>query len=261
MNMVTEWIGIGLLAVAPIMASAQNQPEMPLVPFNNAAVTPNNTITLALGPNQVGMTIGLTPTQMSASALASFALLPTDKLKVGVGTAGNVATSFKGVRTNTLTPTVGAEISTGAGKFSIGTKLLFIGKGTELEAGPLSFLGLYSNQFGGTIGKVSAEYTPGSQNYQRSGNVIAELISIKDGVGVSGNLKLTEKVKTKISFGIGKSFGNGWQGGISLHPENNFFKGKLNPNLEITKRFGFGRLTGYYAPQTKTMNATVRLNF
>ena len=71
MNKVTKWIGISMLALSPIMASAQNQQGQPVTPFNNAAVIPNNAITMVLAPNQIGTTLGISDVQFTAGARES----------------------------------------------------------------------------------------------------------------------------------------------------------------------------------------------
>ena len=158
MNTITKWTGIALLSLAPIMASAQNQQEQPVTPFNNSAVIPNNPLTLALGPNQIGTTLGISDISLYAGALGSFSIVPLDGLKVGIGVIGSTTITYKGVKTNSVIPIIGAKYNTKIGEFSIGAKLPFTGKNKTLDAGQLSTLLLYSNQFGEYMGKFSGEF-------------------------------------------------------------------------------------------------------
>ncbi|VVC00236.1 Uncharacterised protein [uncultured archaeon] len=259
---VKRWLKLAgailLASFVPVFAKAQSV-DPPITPYNGASMVPNQNITLAMGLDQVGALLSMSDQQISAGMLGSHAFVLGEKGKLGTALIGTTSVTFHGARTNVVTPIIGIGTTTKLGTFQFGVKMTCKGNGDAITTGPLSVLGFQQVKLGSITGKLAEEYTPGTDNYKRAALVTAELVN--SNAGFSATWQKIQDANAKLSAGLDVKVGKGWQVHGSVHPEKMFLGGKLNPDIGITKKFPFGRVTGEYLPHTKMVKATVRLAY
>jgi hypothetical protein len=229
---IAKYVAIALIALAPIFSFGQKQDTTAWVPFNCAGNLQNDPIQNVFRPSEVGVAGTFSEKQTGASVQANYNKTLTlfrQVFVVGMGTVASRTQSAAGA-SNAAGVRAGVGWKIRNSDVQAGVKMQLAGKGNTLALTPVSFLARYTNK---RI-RVGTEIVPKTKSISVSADVF-----VKRNWAVSGTVSDTIGKRPVFSLGAERRV-RGWQFGASVHPEQNFFRGKptltkLDPRFTIRK--------------------------
>jgi len=259
---IAAFIGVSFAGMALIsgMSRAQAQDFSkakpgPWVPFNAASELATNPLSVPTRASEIGMFGISSPGSTIAGIIANY------KITMGNFVGGLATVSSRTTDSNGKTSSL-ADLRMGGGtnEFQAGIRLPFTDVGNGLESGQASFQvrGL-NQQVAGAYVRAGIDFAPGTNDSKACMAASADVI--KGGVAVSAALTAKNGKKPNGAFGLEGNLGKGFQLGASLHPEREFFKGRMQPNLLLRWASKNSTFNVNVQPHQKAVKVGVGLRF
>ncbi len=259
---VAQFIGLSFAAVAVLsnIANAQTADTVkskpaPWVPYNGASELINNPASVPMRPSEIGLAGSVSDKSTTFGTLSS-CKQEFGGFAVGMGTSISRTTDSKGASTDNAD----LRLAAGTSEFQAGIRLPYADAGKGFEPGQPSVQVRTLNQdIGGIRVRAGLDVAPRTQKQSQGATASADFI--KEDIALSTAIFTKDGKKPNGAFGLEANLGKGFQIGASLHPEREFFNGRMQPNLMLRWTSKNSTFNANYMPHQNQVKVGVGLRF